>query len=206
MSELNATSRLSFIHRNNLSEKREIIALLPGSRKQEVERMLGTMLKVIPHFPQYQFVIAGVSSLDKDLYRRMIGDKDVRLVENQTYDLLQNSSAALVTSGTATLETALLAVPEVVCYKANGLSYLIAKKLIKVKYISLVNLIMEREVVKELIQKDYTEDNLTKELDHLLKDGKKQRRLLEDLDTLKERLGNSGASKKAAAIIVDMIK
>lgn len=206
MSGLNATPRLSFIHRNNLSEKREIIALLPGSRKQEVERMLGTMLKVIPHFPQYQFVIAGVSSLDKNLYQRMIGDKDVRLVENQTYELLQNSSAALVTSGTATLETALLAVPEVVCYKANGLSYKIAKNLIKVKYISLVNLIMEREVVKELIQKDYTEENLTKELERLLKDGKKQRRLLEDLDALKERLGNSGASKKAADIVVEMIK
>lgn len=206
MSRLSMAPRLSFVHRNNLSEKREIIALLPGSRKQEVERMLGTMLKVIPHFPQYQFVIAGVSSLDKNLYQRMIGDKDVRLVENQTYELLQNSSAALVTSGTATLETALLAVPEVVCYKANNLSYLIAKNLIKVKYISLVNLIMEREVVKELIQKDFSEENLTKELERLLKDGKKQRRLLEDLDTLKERLGNSGASKKAAEIIVDMIK
>lgn len=206
MSRLDVMPRLSFVHRNNLSDKKEIIALLPGSRKQEVERMLGTMLKVIPHFPQYQFVIAGVSSLDKNLYQRMIGNKDVRLVENQTYELLQNSSAALVTSGTATLETALLAVPEVVCYKANGISYLIAKNLIKVKYISLVNLIMDREVVKELIQKDFTEENLTKELEHLLKDGKKQKRLLEDIDTLKERLGNSGASKKAAEVIVDMIK
>ena len=140
--------------------------------------MLGSMLKVIPHFPQYQFVIAGVSSLDKNLYQRMIGDKDVRLVENQTYELLRNSSAALVTSGTATLETALLAVPEVVCYKANHISYLIAKNMIKVKYISLVNLIMDREVVKELIQKDFCEENLTKELECLLKDGKKQRRLL----------------------------
>ena len=206
LAKLNATPRLSFVHRNNLSEKREIIALLPGSRKQEVERMLGTMLKVIPHFPQYQFVIAGVSSLDQNLYQRMIGDKDVRLVENQTYELLQNSSAALVTSGTATLETALLAVPEVVCYKANRLSFLIAKNLVKVKYISLVNLIMDRMVVKELIQNDFTEANLVKELDRLLKDPKKQKQLLEDIDTLKERLGNSGASKNAAEVIVDMIK
>ena len=206
LAKLNATSRLSFVHRNNLSEKREIIALLPGSRKQEVERMLGTMLKVIPHFPQYQFVIAGVSSLDQSLYQRMIGDKDVRLVENQTYELLQNSSAALVTSGTATLETALLAVPEVVCYKANRLSYMIAKNLVKVNYISLVNLIMERMVVKELIQNDFTEENLVKELDCLLKDPKKQKQLLEDIDTLKERLGNSGASKNAAEAIVEMIK
>lgn len=206
LAKLDAAPRLSFVHRNNLSEKKEIIALLPGSRKQEVERMLATMLKVIPRFPQYQFVIAGVSSLDKNLYQRMIGDKDVRLVENQTYELLQNSSAALVTSGTATLETALLAVPEVVCYKANRLSYMIAKNLIKVNYISLVNLIMEREVVKELIQDNFTEENLVKELERLLRDGKKQRQLLEDLDALKERLGNSGASEKAAGVIINMIK
>jgi len=206
LSKLNVPSRLSFVHRNNLSEKREIIALLPGSRKQEVERMLGTMLKVIPHFPQYQFVIAGVSWLDKELYLRMIGDKDVHLIENQTYELLQNSSAALVTSGTATLETALLAVPEVVCYKSSGLSYRIAKRLVKVNYISLVNLVMEKEVVRELIQNDFTEENLVKELDRLLKDAKCQRQLLEDLDVLKDRLGNSGASEKAAAVIAEMVK
>ena len=206
LSKLHVTPRLSFVHRNNLSEKREIIALLPGSRKQEVERMLETMLKVIPHFPQYQFVIAGVSSLDPKLYMRMIGDKDVRLIENQTYELLQNSSAALVTSGTATLETALLSVPEVVCYKANGLSYRIAKRLVKVDYISLVNLVMEKEVVKELIQNDFTEENLVKELESLLNDAKRQRQLLDDLDSLKERLGNSGASEKAASVIIDMIK
>ena len=136
----------------------------------------------------------------------MMGDKDVHLVENQTYELLQNSSAALVTSGTATLETALLSVPEVVCYKANGLSYQIAKRLVKVSYISLVNLVMEREVVKELIQNEFNEENLVKELERLLTDAKRQRQLLDDLDSLKERLGNSGASEKAAAVVVDMIK
>ena len=206
LSKLNEVPWINFVHRNNLSEKKEIIALLPSSRKQEVERMLGTMLKVIPHFPQYQFVIAGVSSLDENLYQRMIGDKDVRLVKNQTYELLQNASAALVTSGTATLEAALLAVPEVVCYKANGLSYRIARRLIKVKYISLVNLIMEREVVKELIQNDFTEDNMVKELEKLLQNAKKQRRLLDDLDSLRNRLGNEGASEKAAEVVVGMVK
>ena len=206
LAKLDATPRISFVRRNNLSEKREIIALLPGSRKQEVERMLGTMLKVIPHFPQYQFVIAGVSSLDEQLYQSMIGDHDVKLVMNQTYGLLQNASAALVTSGTATLETALLSVPEVVCYKANRLSYRIAKRLIKVKYISLVNLIMDREVVKELIQGDFNEEKLVKQLQLLLTDAKQQRRLLEDLDTLRERLGGRGASEKAAAEIVGMVK
>ena len=206
MAKLDAVPRTSFLRRNNLSEKKEIIALLPGSRKQEVERMLGTMIKVIPHFPQYQFVIAGVSSLDKDVYLRWMGDADVRWVENQTYALLQNSSAALVTSGTATLETALLAVPEVVCYKANRLSYLIAKSLVKVRFISLVNLVMNREVVKELIQDDFNEENLTRELERLLKDPKKQRQLLEDLDVLRNRLGNEGASEKAADVIISMIK
>ena len=206
LAKLDVSPRINFVHRNNLSEKREIIALLPGSRKQEVERMLGTMLKVIPHFPQYQFVIAGVSSLDEQLYQGMIGNHDVRLVMNQTYELLQNASAALVTSGTATLETALLAVPEVVCYKANRLSYRIAKRLIKVKYISLVNLIMDREVVKELIQDDFNEEELVKQLGRLLNDAKQQRRLLEDLDALRERLGNQGASEKAAAEIIGMVK
>lgn len=206
LAKLRAPQRHGFIQRNNLSEKREIIALLPGSRQQEVERMLGVMLKVIPHFPQYQFVIAGVSSLDKNLYLKKMGDVDVRLVINQTYELLQNSSAALVTSGTATLETALLSVPEVVCYKANKGSYLIAKNLIKVPYISLVNLIMEKEVVKELIQDDLTEENLVEELGLLLSNPKRQRQLLDDLDTLRERLGNSGASRKAAEIILNMTK
>ena len=147
-----------------------------------------------------------MSSLDKNLYLKKMGDVDVRLVVNQTYELLQNSSAALVTSGTATLETALLSVPEVVCYKANKGSYLIAKNLVKVPYISLVNLIMEKEVVKELIQDDLTEENLVEELGLLLSNPKRQRQLLDDLDTLRERLGNSGASRKAAEIIVNMTK
>lgn len=206
LSELQTLSRPHFMHRNDLSEKKEIIALLPGSRKQEVERMLGTMLKVIPHFPQYQFVIAGAPSLEKELYLKLIGNTDVRLVENQTYNLLQNASAALVTSGTATLETALLSVPEVVCYKANPLSYHIAKKLIRVKYICLVNLVMEKEVVRELIQNDFNEENLVKELELLLQDSKKQRQILDDLDMLKHKLGNRGASEKASEVIINMIK
>ena len=135
-----------------------------------------------------------------------MGNTDVRWVENQTYELLQSSSAALVTSGTATLETALLAVPEVVCYKASQLSYLIAKSLIKVRFISLVNLVMDKEVVKELIQNDCNEENLTRELGLLLKDPKRQRKMLEDLDILKDRLGNVGASEKAADAVLSMIK
>jgi len=195
-------NRSIFLRRNSLGEKREIIALLPGSRKQEIKRMLPIMLKVVPHFPEYQFVIAGVPSIEKSLYKKIIGNADVFLIENQTYELLQNTSAAVVTSGTATLETALFTVPEVVCYKSSYISYLMAKWMIKVKFISLVNLVMGKEVVKELIQNDLTEENIVKELEQLLRNGKRQRQLLEDYEDLKERLGNAGASEKAAAIIV----
>lgn len=196
-------NRPIFLRRNNLGEKREIIALLPGSRPQEIKHTLGTMLKVVPHFPGYQFVVAGVPSVDKALYKRIIGNADVVLVENQTYDLLQNASAAVVTSGTATLETALLSVPEVVCYKATGFSYRLAKWFIKVKYICLVNLVMDKEVVKELIQNDMTEENIVAELDQLLHNGKRQRKLLEDYDEFQERLGSAGASERAAEVICE---
>lgn len=201
ISKFDGNSRSMFLRRNNLGEKREIIALLPGSRRQEVKRMLPVMLKLIPKFPEYQFVIAGVPSIDKDLYKNIIGNTDVFLIEGQTYDLLQNASAAIVTSGTATLETALLSVPEVVCYKATGSSYRIAKRLIKVKFISLVNLVMDKEVVKELIQGDMTEENITEELGLLLHDSKRQLQLLEDYEDLKDKLGNAGASSRAAEVI-----
>ena len=201
LAKFGTANRSMFLRRNSLGEKREIIALLPGSRKQEVKRMLPTMLKVIPDFPNYQFVVAGVSSIDKDFYKGIIGNADAFLVEGQTYELLQNSSAAVVTSGTATLETALFTVPEVVCYKANYFSYLIAKWLIKVKYISLVNLVMDKLVVKELIQNEMTKPNIATELTHVLKNGKRQRQILEDYDELRYRLGNAGASERAATVI-----
>lgn len=199
-------NRSIFLRRNSLGERREIIAMLPGSRKQEVKRTLPVMVKVASHFPDYQFVVAGVSSLDKSLYKGIMGNSDVFFVENQTYELLQNSSAAMVTSGTATLETALFSVPEVVCYKATGFSYRLAKWMIKVKFISLVNLIMDKEVVKELIQSDLTEENLVKELEQLLHNGKRQCQLLEDYEELKDRLGNAGASEKAADAIVEVLR
>ena len=206
LAKVGTGNRSIFLRRNSLGERREIIAMLPGSRRQEVKRTLPVMLKAASHFPDYQFVIAGVSSLDKSLYKDIMGNSDVFFVENQTYDLLLNSSAALVTSGTATLETALLSVPEVVCYKATNFSYRLAKWMIKVKFISLVNLMMDREVVKELIQGDLNEDNLVKELDQLLHNGKRQRRLLEDYEELKDKLGNVGASEKAAEVIVESLK
>jgi lipid-A-disaccharide synthase len=206
LAKFGSGNRSIFLRRNSLGEKREIIALLPGSRTQEVKRMLPTMLKVAPQFPDYQFVVAGVSSLDANLYKKMIGTTDAFLVMDQTYELLQCSSAAVVTSGTATLETALFSVPEVVCYKANWFSYLIAKWLIRVKFISLVNLVMDKEVVKELIQKDMAAENIVAELEKLLHDGKRQRQMLEDYDDLQERLGNAGASAMAAEVIQKELK
>lgn len=206
LAKFGTANRSIFLRRNSLGEKREIIALLPGSRYQEVKRVLPVMLKAASHFPDYQFVVAGVSSLDKSLYKKILGNSDVFLIENQTYELLQNSSAAVVTSGTATLETALLTVPEVVCYKATGLSYFLAKWMIKVKFISLVNLVMDKEVVKELIQGEMTEENIVKELELLLHNSKRQRKLLEDYEELKDRLGSAGASEKAAEVITEAMK
>lgn len=206
ISKTKQTSKLSFTRQNKLNGKKEIIALLPGSRKQEVSRMLKVMLKVVDQFPNYQFVVGCAPSLPLSYYKSIIGNANVRLVVNKTYQLLQVSSAAVVTSGTATLETALFYVPEVICYKGNPISYLIAKNLIKVKYICLVNLIMDRPVVKELIQNDLTPDNIADELRLLLTNHKRQRQLLDDYEELRMILGNAGASKNAASIIVSDIK
>ncbi|MBE6336039.1 MAG: lipid-A-disaccharide synthase [Lentimicrobiaceae bacterium] len=195
-----------FYKNNNLIPKREVIALLPGSRKQEVGRMLEIMLKMVDMYPNYQFIIACAPSLPLEFYKSIVGEANVKLLQNKTYELLQVASAAIVTSGTATLETALFYVPEVICYKGNPVSYMIAKKLVKVKYICLVNLIMNKPVVKELIQDDLTPENIKKELDLMLGDHKTQRRFLEDYEELKILLGNAGASDNAANIVFSTIK
>ena len=206
ISKVETVDRNKFYKANRLNPKKEIIALLPGSRKQEVNRMLTIMLGVVKRFPDYQFVIACAPSLPVSYYKGIVGDKaNVRFVVNRTYQLLQLSSAAIVTSGTATLETALLDVPEVVCYKANKISYIIARQLAKVRFICLVNLIMDREVVKELIQNDLTANNIANELKSLLASSKRQKKLLEDYEELKSVLGNAGASDKAAEAIINSI-
>ena len=196
--------RAEFLKKNQLSNN-TIVALLPGSRKMEVERMLGIMVQVVDHFPEQQFVIAGVSSLSESIYKRILGKSPVKVLVNQTRDLLYHSDAALVTSGTATLETALIGVPEVVCYKGNWLSFEIAKRIIQVKYISLVNLIMDRLVVKELIQNDLTVKNLVGELDRLLNDEKLKTSISNNYQLLKEKLGKQGASDRAATLVVDYL-
>ena len=192
----------SFKSQNGLNSK-EIIALLPGSRKQEVEKMLQVMLSVRPFFPEYQFVIAGAPSLPQEFYQRYV-DENVHFVSNKTYDLLRCSRAALVTSGTATLETALLNIPEVVCYKSSTISYEIGKRVVKnIEYISLVNLIMNREVVKELIQKDLNTANLVEQLQLVL--GGNRDRILADYEELRTVLGGSGASDQAAELVISAV-
>ena len=180
-----------------------LIALLPGSRKQEILKKLPIMLEVSKHYPTYQFVVAKAPGLDENFYSGLLTPySNVSSVVNKTYQLLASSKAALVTSGTATLETALFAVPQVICYKGNSISYQIAKRLIKIKYIGLVNLIMDIEVVKELIQDELTVENLKKELDKLLNNKQKQQQLQTDYAALKTLLSQGGnASANAANII-----
>ncbi|WP_458628815.1 lipid-A-disaccharide synthase [Winogradskyella sp. PC D3.3] len=189
---------------HNLSDQ-PIIALLPGSRKQEITKMLGVMLSLVDDFKDYQFVIAGAPSQDFEFYKGFIKKKNIKFISNQTYDLLSVSTAALVTSGTATLETALFKVPQVVCYKANAISYQIAKRIITLKYISLVNLIMDREVVTELIQGDLNKKRLKKELTAIL-ETKKREQLFLDYYELEKVLGGRGASDKAAKLIYEAVK
>ncbi|MGC4102563.1 lipid-A-disaccharide synthase [Ferruginibacter sp.] len=184
-----------------------IVALLPGSRKQEILKKLPIMLEVAKHFPALQFIVGKAPGLDEDFYNELLAPyTNVSWVVNKTYDLLSQSKAALVTSGTATLETALFAVPEVICYKGNAVSYQIARRLIKIKFIGLVNLIMDKEVVKELIQDDLTVENLTKELTLLLNDEKKQQQLATDYTALKKLLSEGGhASANAAKSIYNFL-
>lgn len=185
-------------------DDRPIIALLPGSRKQEIKKMLKIMLSVVDDFPKYQFVIAGAPSQDPEFYSPFINKKGVHLIMNQTYDILSLSFAALVTSGTATLETALFKVPEVVCYKGSSISYQIAKWVIKLDYISLVNLIMDKTVVTELIQRDFNKKELKEELSVITDDYKRAVMFLEYYD-LEKKLGGKGASDKTAHLIVEAI-
>lgn len=172
-----------------LSDK-PIIALLPGSRMQEIKVKLPIMLQMVERFPGYRFVVAGAPAQPESLYRELIGYKDVTVANNQTYNLLKQATAALVTSGTATLETALFGVPQVVCYKGNAISFWLATKLVDVKFISLVNLIMDREVVKELIQDDFNEQALYTNLSRLLEDRDYLSQLHRDYATLWQKLGS----------------
>jgi lipid-A-disaccharide synthase len=183
-----------------------VIALLAGSRKSEVREILPSMLKAVRHFPDYQFVLAGVKNLPDEMYKRIIGDQKVILIKDRTYEILFVSEAALVKSGTATLETALLSIPEVVCFRGDFISMVIAWIVIKVKYISLVNLIAGYEVVKELIQYSLNENNLVSELKAILPGGSKREKILEDYNKVREILGPAGASERVAEDMVKVLR
>jgi lipid-A-disaccharide synthase len=193
-----------FRKENKLNEK-PIIAILPGSRKQEITKMLSVMLSVVNDYPDFQFVIAGAPSQEFSFYEGFITNENIKFVSNKTYDLLSNAKAALVTSGTATLETALFKVPEVVCYKGSSISYQIAKRIITLKYISLVNLIMDEEVVTELIQGNCNTKRIREELKKTLEPNYRQI-LLRKYDVLEEKLGGIGASEKTAKLIFEDLK
>ena len=204
ISNRNQIDEYEFRASHELSEK-PIIALLPGSRKQEIRKMLSTMLSVVNDFPAYQFVIAGAPSQEYSFYEEFITNPNVYFVSNKTYDLLSVSTAAIVTSGTATLEAALFKVPEVVGYKSSWLSYQIGKRLVKhIKYISLVNLIMDKEVVTELIQDDFNAQNLKKELTKIL-DTFERTKFFISYYELEKELGGKGASNKVAKLIYESL-
>ncbi|MCK5823864.1 MAG: lipid-A-disaccharide synthase [Ichthyobacteriaceae bacterium] len=194
----------AFRKKFNLNSK-PIIAVLPGSRKQEISKSLPLMLSVMDNFKDYQFVIAGAPSQKYSFYQKYITSNNVSFIDNKTYNLLQISHAALVTSGTATLEAALLKVPEIVCYKTSSISYHIGKRIVKIDYISLPNLIMDKAIVTELIQDDFNTERLTSELSLIIEgDGRKE--MLNNFDKLTSILGGGGASAKVANLIVKYLQ
>ncbi|MFW5757423.1 MAG: lipid-A-disaccharide synthase [Bacteroidota bacterium] len=193
-----------FRHKNQLNDK-PIVALLPGSRKQEIAKMLKTMAEIPSRFSSYQFVVAATNAHSPKFYQQFIKNKNVKIIFNQTHQLLQVSYGALVTSGTATLETALAGVPQIVCYKAGILSYHIAKHLIKVKYISLVNLIMDRQIVKELIQHDFNVHRIVAELKKILENRETRQNIIENYTKLRDKLGGEGASENAAKAVIRFV-
>lgn len=194
-------SREEFISKNKLSNK-EIIAILPGSRKQELERMFGIMLQFKDKFKDYEMVIGGTTNIPKQLYDTAI-EKGFKVVFDQTYELMQYAKAGVIKSGTSTLEAALFELPEVVCYRAGALSLFIARQLVNkdLKYISLVNLIMDKEIVKELLQQDMTAENISSELKKLLDDKAYRENMIGEYKELKTKLGGVGASKRLAVAI-----
>jgi lipid-A-disaccharide synthase len=196
-----------FTNDNALSEK-PILAALPGSRKQEIKLMLPKMLKMQEYFPEYQVVVAGAPGLPHSFYEHFFKDTTVPIIYDKTYRLLQQSTAAMVTSGTATLETALLSVPQIVCYSTNVGTFLykLGRKILKVKWISLVNLILKREAVKEKIQDTFTIDHLRNELNLLVNNSAYRQSVLDSYTELKTIIGNSGASERAAKYMVASLR
>lgn len=194
---LDEINRFNQLNDNKLKSEKPILAILPGSRKQEIERKLPIMIEAAKHFTQFETVVACAPNLPLSYYLKY-ASADIRFIENETYKLLNSAEIAIVTSGTATLETALFRVPQVVCYKSSPLSYFIARMLVKVKFISLVNLILGRAVVSELIQKECKCDKIISEMNLILENSKMRDKILRDYDELIQLLGQNGSSKRVA--------
>ncbi|TPE42552.1 lipid-A-disaccharide synthase [Pontibacter mangrovi] len=195
-----------FRAKNKLYNNKPIIAILPGSRRQEIENMLHVMLSVLPNFRDFQFVVAGVSNFSKEYYEQYNKDSNIKIIYDQTYDLLSQAKAALVTSGTATLETALFGVPQVVCYKTSPISYSIGKMVIKVPYISLVNLIANKPVVTELIQENFTAKQITAELKRVLFDQHFLKQQQEGYALVRKKIGDYRTAERAAELMVKYLQ
>ena len=195
-----------FLDQHPHIQNKNIIALLPGSRKQEISRLLPVMVLAAEKFPGYQFVIAGAPNFNEGYYHQFLNGKTIPVLFNVTYDILSVAKAAIVTSGTATLETALFNVPQVVVYRGHPISIGIARSVVKIKFISLVNLIMDRGIVKELIQKVCSAPNIQHELNRLLSDSVYRQNMLDDYDLLDEKMGTPGASAKTAALILKYVQ
>ena len=195
--------RQEFCKQNNIPQEK-IIALLPGSRHQEVVRILPEMIAVARKLPDYNFVIAGVKNLPQSVYAEALSERNIHIVYNATYQLLRIADAAVVTSGTATLETALFNVPQVVCYKTSKLNYTIGKAVVKIKFFSLVNILLEKEAVKELLQKNLSDD-IYKELNLILNDKNHFQQIINDYKKLEQLLGDKDAPCKAAKRIVEIL-
>lgn len=194
-----------FKTQNNLSAQKPIIALLPGSRKQEISTTLPNMMMLANDYPDYEFVICAAPSIKPEFYQSFI-NSNTKIIYNQTYEVLHLAKAAIVCSGTATLETALFNVPQVCAYVANQISYVIAKQFVKIKYISLINLNLDKPAITELIQQDYTLPKLKQEFEAILPNGNKHQTLMQDYHTLQNILNKQGASNNAAQIITSLVK
>lgn len=198
-------SREDFLRENGI-EDRPVVALLAGSRNSEIKYNLPFMVSLSKHFPEYQFVLAAVPWIDEELYKRLLAGSDIKYLCDKTYEILRYSEAAVVTSGTATLETALIGTPELVCYNSDHLSVIVGQAFVKTRFISLVNLVMDKEVVRELVHRDMTMEKATEELRAILPGGCKREAMLNDFAALREIIGNEGASDRFASRMVDILR
>ena len=195
-------SENDFFDKNNIDKNQPIIALLPGSRLQEIKKVLPVFLSIVNIFKSYQFVIGGVESIDKEKYDELIKNKNVKVIFNQTYNLLANANAAIVTSGTASLEAAVFRVPQVVCYKTSTITYFIGKMLVNIKYISLMNLILNNKVVDELVQGELNSKNLKNSINKILKQDSKSE-MIKSYNHLISMLYSENPSRKTAELIIE---